>query len=62
MVKEADKRYNALGQEVVEDENGHFVPVDAEEGQSAEALFYEDHEKEYEAAGEDASNPVKERN
>ena len=53
MVKEADKRYNALGQEVTEGDDGRYVPVDAEDGQSAEALFYEEHAKEYEAAEKD---------
>lgn len=52
--KDEDKRYNALGQEVEYDEDSdRYVPVKAEEGQSAEALFYAEHEKDYEEADKD---------
>lgn len=37
--KDDDKRYNALGQEVRYDEDtDRYVPVEAKDGQSAEAL------------------------
>jgi hypothetical protein len=50
MAKDEDKRFNALGQEVTEGEDGRFYPVDAEDGVSAEAFFLEEHAKEYAAA------------
>lgn len=44
--KDEDKRTNALGQEVEWDEDSQtYVPVDAKDGQSAEALYAEQADK-----------------